>query len=165
MNLNLASGEHPTSLKGWVNVDLPWDGVKPPHVYGDAFHLPFATRSFERAYLGHFIEHVRWRAIPAMLIELRRVLTPKAPIMVVGPALDRALRQCEPEWLCDAIVGEGEGPGAHKWVPTEELHSLALLAGGLEDVRIVDVRDIKPPIWPNPVPQATWQCALAATTP
>lgn len=162
MNLNLGSGEHPTQLDDWVNVDLPWDGVRPVgrFVYGDAFTLPFADGVFDRAYLGHFIEHIWWRDLQRVLDEVARVVV--GTVMIVGPAIDRAVAQAEPRWLVDAVVGAGEGPGAHKWVPTEELHVIALELCGWRPT-VIDVRDVKPPLWPNPVPHATWQCAISAS--
>lgn len=162
--LNLAHGEHPTELPGWVNADLVWDGVRwaGTCAAADAFRLPFADASFEAAYLGHFLEHVWWKDLPALMAELERVLVPGATVMVVGPAIERAVEQGEPDWLVDAVVGAGVGPGAHKWIPTEELHAIALEQAGWT-VNVIDVQDARPPEWPNPAHQARWQCAMTAT--
>lgn len=172
MNLNVASGEHPTTLAGWVNVDLCWDGVKLPHVYADAFHLPFADRSFDRAYVGHFLEHL-WRdEIAAFAAELTRVMRPRGEVMIVGPDIAKAVEQHQPVEIVRAIIGDApdvplgstiDGPGAHKWIATEALTAKAMRDAGFVDVQPVDVATVTPPTWPN-VSQASWQCAIAART-
>lgn len=160
MRLNLASGTHPTDLPGWVNVDLPWDGVVDPDVYGDAFALPFRTGSFEAAYVGHVLEHVPWGDLPAMLGEVRRVLAPGAVVAVVGPDIELAIATCQPEWLLRAIDTLGGGPGGHKWVATETLTVEALRAV-FPTAAAVPVGRVAPPEWPN-VSTAPWQCAALA---
>lgn len=170
MNLNVASGLHPTVLPGWVNIDLPWDGVKRPTVYGDAFRLPFRDRVFGRAYVGHFLEHLWREQIGAFVAELSRVMVPGGEVMVVGPDIAKAVETGQPVSILRAIIGDEQGrplgsqldgPGAHKWVATEALTVRAMTDAGLTDVRPVDVADVVPPVWPN-VSQAPWQCAVTA---
>lgn len=170
MNLNVASGQHPTSLAGWVNIDLPWNGVTGPHIYGDAFRLPFRSRTFDRAYVGHFLEHLWREQIAAFVGELGRVMRPGGEVMVVGPDMAKAIETDQPVSILRAIVGDEpgrplgsalDGPGAHKWIATEALTVRAMREAGLQDVVPVDVADIAPPVWPN-VSCAPWQCAVAA---
>lgn len=158
MKLNLAHGTHPTGLPGWLNVDLPWDGVRGADVYADAFSLPFRDAAFEAAYVGHFLEHVEWDLIPAVLAELRRVLMVPALVMFVGPDIDRARAQGEPQLILDAITSLGGGPGGHKWVATEALTAEAVERGGFSAVPW-PVAAVTSPDWPNPT-TAAWQCAV-----
>lgn len=159
MRLNLASGQHPTALPGWINLDLPWGGVDRPHVYADGRRMPFPDGCFEAAYLGHFLEHLPWESLAGALADLHRVLRPRSPVMVVGPAIERAVSQQEPQFILEAIIGEGdEGPGGHQWVATERLTLRAMCLAGLTDVSRVDVATVLPPEWPNPT-TAAWQCA------
>lgn len=161
MKLNLASGLHPTQLPDWVNIDLPWEGVATPHVYGDAMRLPFRDAAFDTAYVGHVLEHIEWDAIPAMLAELRRVLQPGATVAFVGPDIERAISTGQPEWLLRAIDTLNTGPGGHKWVADENLTVTAVRTTFPAAVAI-SVADIDQPEWPNPT-TADWQCAVLAT--
>lgn len=161
MKLNLASGLHPTGLPGWLNVDLPWDGVTGADVYGDAFALPFRCGAFDAAYLGHVLEHVPWGMLPVMLGEVRRVLHHGAPLAVVGPDIDKAVETGQPDWLLRAIDTLGEGAGGHKWVATEAL-TVDAMRTVFPNTRPVPVASIDAPDWPN-VSTAPWQCAALAT--
>lgn len=168
--LNVGSGEHP--CPGWVNVDLPWSGVKPGGlmVYADAFRLPFGDATFERVYMGHLWEHVWWHEIAGGAFdEIWRVMQPGAEVVVVGPCMRKAVEQQVPDTLLIAILGEGggraetiEGPGAHRWVATEALTAHAMSLAGLVDIETIDVRRLAMPLWPNPAPNALWQAALRA---
>lgn len=167
MKLNVGSGEHPTTdMADWVDVDLIWYGVKPPHgVHGDAFSLPFRDDAFDAAYLGHTLEHI-WREDLARLgEELRRVLADNAEVIVVGPDMDRACEQHQPDWLLSAIVGESNmaGPGGHKWPPTEAATIAACELMGLKDIRPWRLELTMRPHWPN-VSTASWQTCLKAST-
>lgn len=158
MKLNLGSGQWPTDLPDWVNTDLPWEGVKPPDVWGDAFDLPFPDNTFEAAYVGHVLEHVEWDLIPVFLGELRRVLKTPALVMFVGPDIERARETGQPQSILDAITDLNGGPGGHKWVATEALTVEAVERGGFAAVPW-PIANIAPPDWPNPT-TAPWQCAV-----
>lgn len=166
MRLNLGSGTHPTTedMPDWVDCDLIWAGVKRPHgVHGDAFWLPFCTDAFDAVYLGHVLEHI-WRDdLPRFGAELRRVLTQDAEVVVVGPDMDRACAQGQPDWLLQAIVGAPqEGPGGHKWPPTEASTVVACELMGLKNVRPWRLELTMRPHWPN-VSDAVWQTCLKAS--
>lgn len=164
MKLNFASGLHPTVLPGWVNVDLLWHGVTRPHVYADGFALPFHAGSFDAAYLGHVLEHIDFDVLPALGVELRRVLRPCAVVMTVGPDIDKARATNQPPSILESIADLYGGPGGHKWVATEGLTVEACVRLGLIRVAAVDVAEVMSPDWPNPT-CAPWQCAVVAVAP
>lgn len=173
MNLNLGSGEWPMNQPDWVDIDLPWDGVVrgSSMVFADMFTLPFPDNTFSRVYGGHVLEHIYWEELAAgRLDEVWRVCQPGAEVMVVGPCMKRALDQGEPLNILNAIIGAGEsgwlyeGPGGHKWVPTEALTARAMRLAGLVEIEPLDVRAVRRPRWPN-TQGATWQCALRARVP
>ena len=147
-------------MPGWVDVDLPWEGVVDPTVHADGFALPFRAKAFGGAYLGHVLEHIEWDRIPIFLAELQRTLTAGSVVAVVGPDVERAVRTNQPPNIISAIVTLSQGPGGHKWVATEEL-TLEALRTSFEVVRAVPVATIRPPTWPNPS-TAGWQCAALA---
>lgn len=164
MKLNFASGLHPTELPGWVNVDLRWHGVTGPHVYADGFALPFQAASFDAAYLGHVLEHIDFGSLPALGVELRRVLRTCAVVMTVGPDIDKAVATNQPASVLSSIADLYGGPGGHKWVATEDLTVRACEMLGLTRIAAVDVAEVEPPEWPNPT-CAPWQCAVVGVTP
>lgn len=159
MNLNLASGNHYQPWWG-VNVDLHFRA----DVRADAGALPFRDHAFHRAYLGHFLEHVPWAAIPRVLTEVRRVMIPGAEVTAVGPCIHLAIATSQPRWLIEAILSDPRtvdvDPGVHHaWTPTEDLTVEAMRLGGFTDVRAVAIEGVVKPSWPNPT-QAPWQCAV-----
>lgn len=91
MKLNVGCGPH--YAEGWVNTDVVRiEGVIEPDVVVDPdAPLPFLPESFDRAYVGHIIEHVPWDEVPTFLDALAEVLVPDAPVMFVGPDVDRAI--------------------------------------------------------------------------
>lgn len=167
--LNLGSGPH--YAEGWVNVDkyAPPEGCREPDLRADVFHLEdyFPEASFQAAYLGHFLEHLRWDRIPLALAQVRHVCAPGASVMAVGPCLYRAIRTSQPQWLIEAIVADPRqkptGHG-HAWTPTEELTRVALEEGGLTNVTTVPIVGVTKPAWPNPS-TAPWQTAAMGIVP
>ena len=160
-SLNVASGNHYTPWWG-VNFDLNFDA----DLRADAGRLPFPSGTFEVAYMGHFLEHVPWEAIPAVLAEIRRVLVPGGTAMAVGPCIHRAIATGQPRHLIEAILSdpsdtEARGIG-HAWTPTEDLTVLAMQRGGFSDATPIDIRTVDKPEWPNPS-TALWQCAVRGT--
>lgn len=165
LGLNLGSGLWPTDLPGWINVDLPWHGVKSPHVYGNGFALPFKKGVFDRIYIGHVCEHIDWDDLPILGKEISRVAEYGAQIMVVGPDYERAKAQNEPPSILNAISDLNTGPGGHKWVATEALTIEACLSMGFVNPRALPITEVVPPAWPNPAPHALWQCAVEVSNP
>jgi demethylmenaquinone methyltransferase/2-methoxy-6-polyprenyl-1,4-benzoquinol methylase len=92
-------------------------------VHGDALALPFADRSFERVFTGHFYGHLHEYERRRFLREARRV----APELVV---LDSALRdEVEPEEWQQRTLNDGSSWQVYKrYFATEEL--AAELGGG-----------------------------------
>jgi SAM-dependent methyltransferase len=161
VKLTLGSGTHPTRLPGWLNLDGYADGA---HVRADAYQMPFRAGVFDAVYLGHFLEHVWWDDLPVVGAEIRRVLSPGAAVMVVGPDIARAVAQGEPRFILDAIISDGHlPPGGHAWIPTEALTVRAVAVAGFTDVAPVDVATVERPEWPNPT-TAAWQCAVRASS-
>ncbi len=158
--LNVASGNHRCGSWGW-DVDLHFD----TDVKADCRRLPFPDGTFEAAYMGHFLEHVPWAEMAAVVGEVRRVLAPGAIVMAVGPDILRAITTHQPEWLVKIILSDPRtvdvNPGVHHaWTATEELTVEALRLGGFTDLEAVDVATVRRPEWPNPAPDALWQCAV-----
>lgn len=163
MRLNVASGNHPSGDWG-VDVDLNFAA----DVMADVRTLPFRDRAFTAAYMGHFLEHVPWEAIPSVLAEVRRTLVPGAEVVAVGPCIHRAIETDQPPWLIDAILSDPstvDGTGIHHaWTPTEALTVAAVQRGGFVDVEAVPVGAVDRPAWPNPS-TAPWQCAVRGNNP
>jgi hypothetical protein len=89
---------------------------------------------------------------------MKRVLAPGAPMMVVGPDLDRALDRYPQEvkgmWPTDP---HGVDPSKHSWPPTAAMQQAALEHAGFTaiELRIADVPDS----WPV-VSRIDWQFAF-----
>lgn len=86
--LHLGSGEHYTP--GWFNVDV--DPIWPTDLLCDANDLPgyCAAGTFTHLYLGHYLEHIPYGQIPAMMERVLTVCTPDVKIAVVGPCYELA---------------------------------------------------------------------------
>lgn len=157
--LHIGSG--PWYAEGWMNVDVvsPGPGFRDPDVFASIFDLPFEDGRFDKIYMGHILEHIPLDQIDAALAELKRVAAPGCAVCVVGPCMDLATAQGEPQWLLDAIQAHDDPPGGHAWTATSALTQTALESGGLT-VQEVPVSTIKPPTWCNPNWVALWQCAF-----
>lgn len=150
-------------MPGWVNVDRY---AADADVQCSAFEMPFHNDSFDRVYMGHFLEHIEYDKIPTLLEEVQRVCDVSALVTVVGPCVDKARSTNQPEWLIEQIEANPtpEKPGiGHEWTPTTQLTIDALIAGGLEQVTEVPVATIMRPQWPNTA-DAPWQVAVQART-
>lgn len=163
MKLTIGSGPH--YAPGWVNLDvasLP-EWKTPPDVLASVYDMPFEDGTFSKIYLGHVLEHLMWATLPKALAEVRRVAVPGAEVVAVGPCIELARQTKQPQWLLDAIIArEGsEGGFEHAWTPTAALTQEALEIGGLRQVKLVSVSEIRKPEWPNPS-NALWQCAVKA---
>jgi methyltransferase family protein len=126
--LNVSSGEH--YCPDWINFDLlPQTQLD---LRADLFHLPFPDATFTKVYAGHTLEHLAWDHIPQALTEIRRIMTPGAELMVVGPDIERAVLTRQPQWLLDAIVIDGptSGPGHRPPHPPRCPHRIPPSSGG-----------------------------------
>lgn len=158
MKLHLGSGEH--YYPGWVNVDCDPQWRTDLCCHAEALPDYYDIDTFTHVYLGHFLEHVPYDDIPAILGTVDACCTAEVRIAIVGPCYDLA-RIHEPGLLYN-IADRGEtGPGAHRWTATAELTRQALEAAGLS-VQAVPVTSITRPEWPNPS-TALWQCAFLCT--
>lgn len=168
--LNVGSGPH--YAEGWVNVDRydPPEGCRPPDIFLDILNLPalFDPGSFSKVYLGHVLEHLEWEKIPEYLEAISAVCVSGAIVMAVGPCIHRAISTRQPRSIIEAILADPSSdlpPGAgHAWTPTEALTALALECGGLTEVTVMPVDQVRPPFWPNPS-TAPWQTAAFGMTP
>jgi hypothetical protein len=87
-SLNLGCGPH--RFPDWHNVDIVRMGtIQPDEVINGG--LPWPDGWFERAYLGHMIEHVRWESVPEMLRQVKRVVRSGGEVVVVAPDFKVAL--------------------------------------------------------------------------
>lgn len=170
-NVSLLSFKSPRSLNigcgefyapGWVNVDLPGTGHQLDEE-GSILDLPFDDATFDRAYVGHVLEHVRVDQVAIALDELHRVLKPGARLCVVGPDYVRAV---EYKFNRQVVKGVIDGPvgSPHLWVSTGDAASLALHLHGWEHVVEVPIRSLKDDDWPV-VSFIGWQFAVLATRP
>lgn len=166
LGLNVGSG--PWYAEGWFNIDaLPTETGKQPDRLMLIEDLPLEYgRDFEKAYVGHVLEHIEFDAVPAAVAAITAVVKPGGPIMFVGPCMDKAISGGYPEELLAAIRVNPEKhephPWGHSWTPTEALTLERVTAGGLTDARVVNIGDVTPPEWPNPT-TVGWQTAILAT--
>jgi len=172
MRLNLGPGAH--YAEGWTNLDtqaaadagIRCDLIVDP----DEPFAIFTPGSATRVYLGHVLEHVWWPDIPALLAQVRDVLTPGGMVLVTGPDMVRLIRRYglgeEPWWLVEQAMEHADRtdpdwPGAsHKW----DCHE-ARLVGALELAGFADVTPTEDfDGWPV-TNWSAWQCAVRATKP
>lgn len=168
--LNLACGEHAdVAGEGWVNLDRynmeHWR--RPPDVIADLLQgLPFQDSTFDRIYIGHLMEHLDvGPELRALFDEVIRVGKPDAEVGIVGPCMDRAIAEHQPDWLLDIIRADtvfDQPKGIqHRWTSTGS-RSLTLVREYLDyDAQERFPRELAPPDWPNPS-IATWQFAIYA---
>lgn len=89
--LNAGCGTH--YANGWINTDVWQDDTTRPDVLtipGQPY--PFDDNEFDAAYLGHVLEHIPWKEVPAFLEDIFRVVKPNAPILIVGPDVLRTIK-------------------------------------------------------------------------
>ncbi len=165
--LNLGSGVHPAP--GWVNVD--WVVEHPVEasvdVAANVLDLPFVDECADRVYICHTLEHLAYGDdAPQMLREAWRVLRWNGELAVVGPAMDLAVEQNQPQHLLDAIQAGGGDlnlPGsAHQWTATSR-NTWVLVQSVFPNAMLVPVRDIhRMTGWANN-DIAGWQVAVLAS--
>lgn len=91
--LNVGCGPH-RAPDPWVNLDVHvGDGIEPDvQVEDPMFPLAgYADRSVDKVYMGHVLEHVEWRMLPAFLADIVRALRPGGVLVVVGPDVFRVI--------------------------------------------------------------------------
>lgn len=178
--LNVGCGPH--YVPGWTNTDLVAnDLIKPDFTVSTDNPFPFRDSSFERAYVGHVVEHVPWHLLPQWMSELSRVLQPGSAVAFIGPDANAAI-ECYRTGAAsrdqvDGII-EALDPyqaGFERW--NEDRHhwncSGPRIAYLLSELNWGEVQDLTPtpgellpelPGWPV-VSHAPLQCAVLATSP
>lgn len=87
--LHISCGER--VVPGWLNTDI-YHG----NIYLDArARLPIASDSFHAVYSHHFIEHITFEELMALLAECYRILLPSGRIRLVTPDLEKILKVVE----------------------------------------------------------------------
>lgn len=158
--INIGSGPH--YAERWLNIDIvPTDTGKQPDMLLDINKLRdiFDEHEFEKAYVGHVLEHIKWGI--DLTVAIRNIAHIAKKVMVVGPCMDKAVATGQPESLLDAIRAPEQPAGhpwEHKWTPTEALTAHAVTLAGYEP-HIVPIGGVKRPEWPNPS-TAAWQTAM-----
>ena len=167
LGLNVGSGPH--YAEGWCNTDiLPAPkGTPDPDVLADIFEyqLTFEKHSFDKAYVGHVLEHIPMEDTVAAVEHIAWCVAPGGLVMAVGPCINRAIATAQPQWLLDQIRYNPKAevhPWSHAWTPTEELTYEIMQESGLVDVKIVPISEVTRPMWPNPS-VAEWQTAVVGT--
>ena len=179
-SLNVGCGPH--HAQGWLNTDLVrTDEIRPDVLVTADRPFPFESASFDRAYVGHVLEHVPWHEVPAWLDDLARVLVPGAPVLFVGPDSDAAI-ECYRTGTAtraqvDGII-EATSPyhgselrwdaDRHHWNCSGPRMAQALRGAGWLDVTDLEIvaGDLLPALddWPI-VSRAPLQCAVSARSP
>ena len=162
--INVGSGVHP--CPGWINLDS-YTTHAPIEVQGSALALPFGECCADRVFFGHTLEHLSYDDTALVALrEAYRVLKVGGELGVVGPAMDLALEQGEPQNIIDAIAVtpfDPEHPGwGHLWT-ADSVNTLELVQGVFANAHIVPVAEIiRRTGWPNTV-ASTWQVAILAS--
>lgn len=168
--LNVGCGTHKAPAP-WVNTDTrETDNTHPDVIVEAGDRFPFDDGSCDRVLLSHVLEHVPWSAIPAFLVQVRRVLD--GELLVVGPDVYRTIRRwrkgLEPWELVASVLEHAAAPehdngwpeALHHWNCHEERVVTILELAGFTNIRSVDPVAIEG--WPVVAP-AAWQFALTAT--
>lgn len=158
--ISVGSGTH--YAEGWYNTDItiPHTG-KAPDLLIDIYDMPshFPHHTFERAYVGHVLEHIEYGE--PLTNAIQSIAYIAKTVMVVGPCMKKAIATNQPDFLLRQIEmnpNHKDDPGEHKWTPTEELTAEAIRDAGYEP-NIVDVYIVRKPEWPNP-DNSPWQTAM-----
>lgn len=170
MKLNLGCGDR--YIPGWSNVDLPGMPHRKDQAVDLCDPLPWQQGTIECVYAGHVLEHLPQREAKDFLSRLLPLMKPRAPIMIVGPDVDRA-RQLLPDGVADEFgatlesVRDGAGRWAgdvHLWECTEAQIGTMLADAGWWKVTPMGIDEVAL-LWPVADPRPRWQCAVGALTP
>lgn len=91
--LNAGCGTH--YAKGWINTDVWSDGktTRPDVVVEPGKRYPFDDNYFDAIFLGHVLEHISWRDVPAFLSDMKRIAKPNAEFLVCGPDVFKTIKR------------------------------------------------------------------------
>lgn len=120
IKLNVGCG--PYQHTGWINVDTA-ESNRPDVVANLVDGLPFRSGSASHIYAGHVLEHIPADyGVETALREIKRLLCFAGTLVVVGPALDLALRFDADPATVESIVHQNPpgpyDPLYHQWLPT-----------------------------------------------
>lgn len=105
--LNAGCGTH--YAQGWVNTDV-WvsDTTKPDVKVTPGEPYPFEDNTFDAIFLGHVLEHIDWKEVPAFMEDMSRIAKPNAPILIVGPDVFKTIKRWaerqEPWWMIESTM-------------------------------------------------------------
>lgn len=87
IKIELGSGSYPRGIElGFWHADSQYP-LPHQEFCCDIEQLPFKESSFFAIHMNHSLEHISWRKIPAVLVNLRRILVEGGYLMVVVPNL------------------------------------------------------------------------------
>ena len=95
MKINIGGGKgydsFDSSTKNWTVIDIR---KKNTDIVMDVSKekLPFDDNSVKAIYTSHTLEHILPHRLPFVFSEFNRVLKPSAPIRIVGPDIDKAIK-------------------------------------------------------------------------
>ncbi len=157
-------------MPSWVNVDLP-SCPHPVDRHVDlAGPLPWAAHSIDRVYAGHVLEHMHWAQCRHLLLALRPLMRPGAPILVVGPDLTKARAMAAAGQVLEVPLGDIKDGGRrwegdqHRWAPDAASTSRLLELTGWQHIQPLEVAMVDG-VWPVAFRGPRWQYAVTATAP
>lgn len=168
LDVNFGCGEF-KAPEPWINIDhhAPYE----PDVLANVFKLPPFIRGIQRAYCGHFLEHIPEGKVTEALIHIRDRMLTGGTIVVVGPDVNRAYQMYlenliskeeyehtltsppshKPEWSGDV----------HHWDCNEQRVADFLSRAGFQAVTPTPIYSTL--LNPYPVTaRVGWQCAVMA---
>lgn len=170
MRVHFASGEHPFPAPWW-NVDY-LEGDQRADLLDE---LPDNLVDIERAYVGHFLEHLTVREGVSFLTRVRKRMAPRGRLIVIGPDVVRG-KEHYARGLIDADLlyrmgshGEVGGPDGrdrshcHLWDCTGADVVSQVRDAGWPRVAEFSITDL-PTLYPEVpvISLATWQFAVTA---
>lgn len=168
--LNVGCGEF--RAEGWLNIDMvETESIRPDRVV-DLYDLPDDITDLSAVYCGHVLEHIPPDRIEDVLSTLSFRMRSWAPIVVVGPDIDRATHLYRAGLLdqatfdmCHADVGDKQWFGDyHYWECREADVVRHLEFAGFQRVRALPLDSVELDPYPV-VSRAPWQCAAIGWAP
>lgn len=148
LNLGAGEGTKPPFSHApapWINIDIR--SSTRPDVVADIRELPFADQSAGRVYAGHVLEHLPFETVEAALLEILRVLAHGAPLLVVGPDMDKSVplhaagRITDERLASNRCHGDDDDPCTHSWDCSARLVMASLEEAGFMAVRELPIED------------------------
>jgi SAM-dependent methyltransferase len=91
--LNAGCGTH--YAQGWINTDTWDDGntTRPDIRVEPGKPYPFEDNYFDAVFLGHVLEHIPWKEVPAFIADMKRIAKPNAPFLICGPDVFKTIKR------------------------------------------------------------------------